>query len=548
MTLRSFFLALLVASLVLLSLAGGGVYWVLAQSPLTLKDGGVQETPSAAMFVPRQAPAMLSLLVNPDRLEALLQLGTPVGERKQSRRELDEIKAGLLSKTGLKYRKDVQSWLGEEITVAVTSLDYDRNGENGQQPGYLLVASAKDGEYAREFLQVFYAKSAIAGESDLVFEQYKGVNVIYRRLRETGESSLASAVVGDRYVLFANHPKVLRDALNNVQVPNLNLANAEAYQQALDTLTAPRIGVAYVNLLALAKNAEIDPNEPIPTLTLGFTLSPQGLVAESAISGLVQPVASKPSLNAPVGALNYLPPRTLLTASGVDLEGFWGQIQQGFGEDSPVAGLFEQALSNLQEPWGVDLPQDIFSWVQGEYALSLLPTSLTQPDWVFVAEKNTPEAKQAIDHLDELAESQNLSLGKVTVADYPVTVWTALEASGGRLSAQVKGVHGSVGNYEVVASSLEAITQVLSPNNTPLVKTNLFKEAIAPLPLPNYGYFYVDWAKSKPLLTQKVPVVKVLELVGQPLLDHLRSFTLTSQGRQNEVSRATIFFKLGLKN
>jgi len=34
------------------------------------------------------------------------------------------------------------------------------------------------------------------------------------------EETLSGAVVGDRFVLFANYPKVLRDAINNVQARN----------------------------------------------------------------------------------------------------------------------------------------------------------------------------------------------------------------------------------------------------------------------------------------------------------------------------------------
>jgi len=34
------------------------------------------------------------------------------------------------------------------------------------------------------------------------------------------EETLSGAVVGDRFVLFANDPKVLRDAINNVQARN----------------------------------------------------------------------------------------------------------------------------------------------------------------------------------------------------------------------------------------------------------------------------------------------------------------------------------------
>lgn len=91
MKLRYFFIILIVGSLFLLSIAGGGLYWILAQSPWNILRGGITTYPEAAIFVPKNAPAMVSLGINPDRLEAWRLLATPIGDRQESRRELNEI-------------------------------------------------------------------------------------------------------------------------------------------------------------------------------------------------------------------------------------------------------------------------------------------------------------------------------------------------------------------------------------------------------------------------------------------------------------------------
>ncbi|MGK7926725.1 MAG: DUF3352 domain-containing protein [Spirulina sp.] len=552
MRLRSLFLILIATAIVFLSLAGGGLYWVLAQSPLDLKEGGTKLTPEGAIFVPAQAPAMVSLLVNPDRLEALLQLETPLSQRRRSRRELDEIKAGLLAKTNLNYYADVKGWLGDEVTVAMTSLDYDRDPENGRKAGYLLVVSAKDGEYAKEFLQLFYSRSAIAGDADLVFEPYQGVNLIYTRSRKTGETPLASAVVGDRYVLFANHPKVLRDAINNVQAASINLANSENYKAALATIKIPRISVAYFNLLALTKVLESEPTEPTPTLTLALALDPQGLLAESALSGVVKSETPQPLLSAPVKALNYLPSQTILTAAGVDLKGFWQQILTEFGDNSPIADLLAGALNRWQDPWGLNLPEDIFSWVKGEYALSLLPNgSEGRTRWLFVGQRNEAdnEAIEAnLGHLDDLAREQGLNVGNVKLGEQPVQIWAEFVASGGKIDADVRGVRTAIDDYELISNSLDAIAKATNPNFKSLAESKEFQNAIAPLPSENNGYLYINWRKVRPIFEQQFPRLRLLELAAQPLLDRLQSLTLTSLGDREGVSRATMLLKISLKD
>ncbi|MGK7877203.1 MAG: DUF3352 domain-containing protein [Xenococcaceae cyanobacterium] len=564
MKLRSFFIALATGVLVLLLIAAGSLYWILAQSPLNLLRGRVTTAPTAAMFVPTQAPVMVSMLVNPDHLETFRQLTASVGERRRSQVELNQLKKSLLANTGLNYQKDIQPWLGDEITLAVTSLDFDRDWENGVQPGYLLAVTTKDSELAREFLQLYFSEQAIAGTSDLIFEQYKGINLIYQHPLEAELNSriVASAVVGD-FVLFANHPKVLRDAINNVQVADLNLKNSPSYKEALKTIREPRIGIAYVNLPALSAWIAKAPAPETPhikqMLAVALSLRRQGLVAESALIGVAGEENQPPALSEPVGALEYVPAQSILTAAGTNLNQFWTQIATGLDPESPLQQLLNQALSGLQAPLGrLDLPQDIFSWVQGEYALSLMPNPETyQPDWVFVAQKATvANPKQAIEHLDNLAKEQGLSVGNLSLLDRTITAWTKLSAvSDGvdkgngfvSLDAQVKGVHASAGKYEIFTSSIEAMAQALEGVETSLLESEKFQQAIAPLPAENDGYFYIDWSHCEPIFEQRLPLVRVFELAGQPLFNNLRSLTLSSQGSENGIRRATVFFNLGAK-
>jgi Protein of unknown function (DUF3352) len=225
---RSLFFSALAAGVVALLLIGvGSFYWIRAQSPLNLLQGGTTSTPAATIFVSKQAPAMVSLLVNPNKLESLRQLVARPSERRQSRQELERFKASLVASSNLDYRQDIQPWLGEEVTLAVTSQDLDRDATNGYQPGYLMVLTSKNSVKSREFLQLLFSQRAIAGKN-LVSETYQGVNIFsdsdrldvgtHSRAPLQNHTSLVGAAVGDRFILFANHPKVLREAINKRQI------------------------------------------------------------------------------------------------------------------------------------------------------------------------------------------------------------------------------------------------------------------------------------------------------------------------------------------
>ena len=591
MKLRSFFSVLVAVVVLLLTISVGGLYWLTAQSPLALLKGGASTQPAAAIFIPRQAPVMLSLLVNPDRLDTLRRFVARPEERRQAREELAQFKQSLLANTDLSYERDVQPWLGDELTWAVTSADFDRDIANGQQPGYLLAIATQDPDRSREFLQLFWQKRAIAG-TDLVFEQYKGVKLIYgsnasqapelkpgpknfaakRREALTKATavpvtSLASAVVGDRFVLFANHPKVLRDAITNVQAPDLSLNSASFYQRSLDTLTQPRIGLSFVNLPRLASwqagaavrqttDKEVTSKEtstPQQTLAITLELKPQGLLAETALLTLAgQPEALTPTLSEPVGALKYIPATTSVAASGENLDQLWKRLNQGLAGYETAGQVVSRAVADLEKQWQLSLPKDVFSWVTGEYALGLLPpqtpvNSKPPAEWIFVAEKSDPGTRKGLDQLNTIAQQQGLTLGTIKLGEQTVSAWTRL-APGKRdpqnLQAEVRGLHTSVGNYEVFATSIAAMEQALGAPKVSLTTAAEFQQAIAPLNLPNNGYLFVDWAAGQPILERQLPVLKVLELAAKPLVEHLRSLTLSSYGSPSGIQRSAVFLRL----
>jgi hypothetical protein len=211
----------------------------------------------------------------------------------------------------------------------------------------------------------------------------------------------------------------------------------------------------------------------------------------------------------------------------------------------------------LQADWDVQLPEDIFSWVKGEYALSLLPRPDrdNNPDWIFVAQKAAEATvEESIQHLDNMAKQRGLSVGTLPLGEQTITAWTKLVTTAKavpgkndslmKLEAQVKGVHASVGDYEIFTTSIEAMDQALKGLENSLVKSDNFKSAIASLPEQNDGYLYLDWTKSQPFIERQLPILRVVELVGKPLFDHLRSLSVSSYGVEQGIQRSKLFFRL----
>jgi hypothetical protein len=562
--LRAFFYVLTASVAILLLVGLGGGLLLAIQNPLTLLQTE-STSPKAAMFVPKQAPVMVSLLVNPDRLEAFELAIVHPSQRRRTRTELTRLKQALVGKTGLNYEQDIQPWLGNEITFAVTSPDFDRDSDNGQQPGYLLALSSQDPLQAREFLQLFWQKQAIAGV-DLVFEQYAGVKMIYGRQEpkassQEGEanSTLASAVVGDRFVLFASHPKVLRDAINNVQAPELSLGNTSAYQQAIDDAPDRQISWAYVNLPQLTRwlgntTADLTANSErlYESLAVALQLDRQGFVADTMLLTAGKQALSpiRPQRSEPVEALQFIPATSPLAAAGVNLQQFQSQLSEGLAGYDQLATWVEQFQTDLEARWGLER-SDWYDW-QGEFALGLLPNEQrTHSAWVFVAER-TPTVISKIERLDAIAQQQGLSIGTLTLEGKTVSAWTQLSPTTSAkssaetltLQAQVQGVHATVGEYEVFATSVDAMNQALQAPSQTLATAAAFQQAIAPLTDKNNGYLYADWKAVSQLAEQQLPIVRLAKLNRMPLLSKLRSLTFTSYGSTSTAQKGAIFLRL----
>ncbi len=576
MKLRSFFYFLIAGVLALLALSAGGFYWLTTHTPLNLLNGGPTTNPAAAVFVSKQAPLLASILVNPDRIESLRQVFATPAERSRSHAEFEQIKKSLLANTGLDYSRDIQPWIGDEITFAITTPDIDRDRNNGKQMGFLLALSSQNVDRSQQFLDSYWKKQSATTKA-VQFEQYKDVKLTYKESPKINQksqpvspfnplngpssnlpSSFATALISDssnsenshNFVLFANHPKVLREAIDNLELANINLYNTSEYQKALQQLTQGRIALAFVNLPQ--PQTEKTPQLSLNSLAVAVGVNRRGLVAQTALVTSPENTAI-PTLSEPVQALQYIPSASPFAVASTDLNNFWTALSSTISANPEVSKLADRTLADIQAAWGINLPQDIFNWVKGEYALAVLPGVSNSGDWIFAAETSA-DSQKAIARLDEIARSKEYSIGSFTLRNQKITAWTQLTTNPNHgsenkrksaIETEAKGVRATVGKYEIFTTSVEAMDEALKAAETgSLLANQNFQTSIEPLPTSNDGYFYLDWPSSRGIWEKQIPLLRLIELSARPFFDHLRSLTITSTGETAGIRKATIFIRL----
>ena len=529
--------------------------WFAEKSPVSLVVRNSQ--PNAAIFVPKSSPAMVSLLVNPDALQTIVPKG-----------EFSQLRNSLLAKNNIDYQDDIKPWLGDEITLAATTIDIDRDPDNGLETGYLIALASTKPEKSREFLELLFSKRAFSG-TNLGIERYKGVKVIYdspeysadvkiQNPKSKIQNNLAGAVVNN-FVLLANHPQVIKEAINNLQAPDLNLINSLEYHKSTQQIPKNAVAVTFLNLPEVAKwqgleLAELTYNSQI----LSFVLNSQGLLAESTFLTNYEVVPPSLPLSQPVGALQYIPESTTLAIAGKnlskldnsDVAKLWKQVTATIYDSSEdgTARLL-QPLAKIQHNWNLNFSEDIFNWVTGEYALALLPNSEnTTPNWLFVIEKN-PELAAGITHLNNIASRSGFNVSSLTLDQQKISAWTKITATSENntpinVETKVKGVHTTLNNYEIFSSDLKTLTAVLSQKQKSLLENPRFQNSIATIPQPNQGYIYLDWEKSQNFLKRQLPLLKFAEVLDKPLFDNLKSLTVSSYNSEPGTFKGGVFLQL----
>ncbi|MFM7406308.1 MAG: DUF3352 domain-containing protein [Cuspidothrix sp.] len=554
-TKKNIILGVLVAGAIALGILGiTKFYGFSGKNPVSLVVSKSQ--PAAAMFVSKLSPAMVSLLVNPDGLQSLEQKG-----------EFSQIKNRLLAKTNINYQNDIKPWLSDEITLAVATIDIDRDPTNGLQTGYLMALKTSEIEKSREFLELLFSERAFTG-ANLGIEKYKGVKVIYDNFEDSQfekiqnpkskiQNNLAGAVVNN-FVLLANHPKVIKEAINNLQAPDLSLITSLEYQKASQEIPKNSLAVTFLNLPLVGQWQGLELAESTyNSQILALILNSQGLLTESTFLTTGEVVPPSVAVSKPVTALKYVPESTGLAIAGGNLSNLehsdvaklWTQATATiYGSSADAISQILPPLVNIQKSWNLNFSQDIFSWVTGEYALALLPNADTSLHWLFVVEK-TPELAAGIAHLDQIASSNDLNISFLTLDGQKVSAWTEVTATTENnqsisVDTTVKAVHTTSDNYEIFSSDLKTLTAVLSQKQKSLLENSQFKNAIAAIPQPNQGYVYLDWENSQDILKHQLPVLKFVEVLGKPLFDNLRSLTVSSYSSEPGTLKGGVFFQL----
>jgi Protein of unknown function (DUF3352) len=545
---QSLIIAIIVGIISLLVVGTNAYGWVSVHRSIRLLDRNQPQPPASAIFVPKNSPAAISLLANVDELVNLSSLATPTRQQSTVRHASRKWQQQLGDRLHLNYRQQIAPWLGEEITVAITDLDFDRLSRNGSQPGYLAILSSRNPQVSSQIIQAWWDRQI--ADNRLKIETYQGV-----KLADNRRDKIASAIVNDRYILFANHPKVIRAAIDNLQPPRLSLLDNPDYQQVVAANSHHKIGIGYAHLPDLKPWLGKEAGEKYPVAGINIGVDRQGLIADLSLypttpdTTIVEPT-SNPTQPKLVNTLKYLPRQSNIAIAGTDLAHWQQQLATILPEIKSLTPTLDRTITAIGKKISINLTENIFSWTTGEYALAAIPNpTQTNTDWMFIAERTQPErADEAIGYFDQLASLAGYSVGLLPWQEKQVIGWTKLvtetSSNTARLIAEVAGVHTNVGEYTIFASSVEAMDATLKAvDQQSILDSDRYQCGANLLTATETGYLYGDWQTIQLLLPKQLQEQPLVKLASDGIFAGLPNISL-SRYVEAGIQRITLLFQV----
>lgn len=560
-------LLLTIGTAVALTAGGATAWWLLQRTPIS-------ELPAGADVLPQQTAVSFSFTSDGGQWRRLRQYGTAATQASFNN-SLAKWRDRLFVQNGLDYQRDIQPWVGEEITVAFLNPpapDAQSGGQSGDQSSgqnngkevlpyrptqadefdrsAVLILPIADAAKAQQFMGAPKVKS----DQKWADREYKGVKI--REVHGQTQLDYAAALVDNRFLVVSGDVQSIEQVIDVAKGKASVAQNSDygrAFSQLREDVSNPFMRL-YVNVPAATEFASNNANQPIPPQLLSLMQHNQGLAAAMSLeSNGVQfrgatwiAANSRTRLKVNNDAERMpvlLPAESVLMASGDDLKEFWQTYSQPAnaqeGAPAPQGRLFSASSiqQNFRSLTGLDWDKDVIAWTGGEFSVALLSApaataeaSPTAGLLIMAQAGDRRAADAAFDKLDQAMQERNgWQVKEAELEGQSVVTWTSPFAA---LTVTRGWLDGNIAYLAVGSGVAEAL---LPAPSKALANSDLFRNATATELESNSGHFFmaVDQLVN-PNLTLPVPN---LPESNRNTLSAIRGIGMTTAVQDNRTTR-----------
>ena len=372
-----------------------GLFLVLVVLPACGKK--TDETVRAAGITPTNALGFLSVNLSPSIEQKRNMLS--IARRFPDARErvkgefddtVDDILADLLEGSGLNYSTDVKPWLGNEVSVAVLPPG------DADEPLFVIMVQTEDEAKAKAAI----AKAKTAGEFTGAYDIVDDFVVISDQSEEEDDQAALDLVKA----------QAAKD--------DGGLAKSDEFNDVVDELAGDRLILGWIDVEGAVKVGEdlgafdgpgfLDAFKDAKTVAFDVHAEERAIEFQGVARATGEDTGIEPELTA------SLPATTLAALTMFNLDSAATRVLETF-----FGGTRAEAVAEIDQMTGLDIDQDILSWMGGEVALVAGPVRGGRPfpDFALVAEPtDKAKAEAGIAKIRQVLSDQGFELEERSVA------------------------------------------------------------------------------------------------------------------------------------
>lgn len=408
-----------------------------------------------------------------------------------------DFKEKLKNEFDVDFEKDIKPWLGREIAFAFPDI-YSLN--NGRDPVFIAYVATKDRDNADSCIKKFLNGSVKNG---FKYEEktYQGSKMYV----EKGSQYPLVISVNKDFLLVSNNENAVFQALDrDKKKDKQSLAEQENYKKIIAELPGDRAGSVYINPQRLFQDVpEMRQfGQQIKSLDgMGIALSfvKEGIRLDSVTSVTENYGSPEIEGSALQNATEVIPEEAFAVVGSANLKYAMENLLKESGRN-PDLNNINEGLNEIRRETGIDVQQDILSWMRGEAIIALLP------------ENNYPGAQDSGGGMQRVRMPVNFiavlgvkdiqsSKMKMEKIAYALTRFLSIESdkiNGQEVyylveprSREVLGGYAIYNDLLVIASSREALQKTMGAGGK-LVNSVAYKKSTESLPSSRSGFCNID--------------------------------------------------------
>lgn len=524
----------------LLTLGAAGLLIVGGGTAYFLQRNAAGTIPVGAEILPQEALLSVSVSTHPSQWRKLQEFGTSETQL-AFQQSLGDLQTRYLTGNGFNYQEDIQPWVGDEATITFLPAT-DQSSTLGTQQSVVWVLPIENVEQARQTLE---SKRSQGGK--IIERTYKDLKI----QEVQGTSQGYSLAVLDRLLVLASTPKAMDQVVDTYR-GEASLASTPGYRSALGEINAHQpFARMYVNLPAAASTAIAGSGRRISPETTARIQETQGLgstVLLEADSIRFKSISwFKPNSKRKLPVENNandlpsrLPENTLMMASGSSFQQVWQEYVQGSESQLLVPFNPNQFQASVQAATGMNFAEDFVDWMDGEFALALLPSQGTSQGVGLVLMAQTSDrdrADRALTRLDSVMRDKfNLNVSESKIDNNTLTTW---KVPPGLPVAS----HGWLGNVAFLTLGAPIEGAIVPQPKAALTDATLFQAATRSDLNRHSGSFFVDMAQTQTLLDSS-PLLPKLTPDLQKFATAIRAIGVTVAVKNARTTRYDVLVEL----